>query len=340
MFDVPGRFVLNMCNPNKEAFMLHCSLVKRFVALALLLAAIGPGAAQADRLLTIGAAPMGGTYYTAGVTLADMFKKFAPGVDARVEVTGGTVENPGLMQMGELDLGLANTDMAFFALNGMAPFKDKMGDLRGLFTGLAPGTVQYVVQDKSGILTVPDLKGKRCAIGPQGNSSGLLFFKVLAHYGLKPSDVTVSYLSFSDGVNAMLDGDVDMAIVQAGLPSPAIREAFAGSRKVNMVSFTEEERAAFLKEHPYYIAQTITKADYPELPRDIITFGTGNMVMVHKSLPADLVYKLAAAVFDHLDVFYQAHPTHRFVTLEDAPKTSIPLHEGAIRYFKDKGVLK
>ena len=317
----------------------HRTLARVACSLVVLATAM-TGVARAERLLTIGAAPMGGTYYTAGVALAEMFKKFAPGVDARVEVTGGTVENPGLMQMGELDLGLANTDMAYFALNGMPPFKDNMGDLRGLFTGLAPGTVQYVVLDKSGIRTVSDLKGKRCAIGPQGNSSGLLFFKVLAHYGLQPADVTVSYLSFSDGVNAMLDGDVDMAIVQAGLPSPAIREAFAGSRKVNLITFTEDERAAFLKAHPYYIPQTITTADYPELPREILTFGTGNMVMVHKSLPADLVYKLTAAVFDHLDLFYQAHPTHRFVTLEGASQTSIPLHEGAARYFKEKGVLK
>lgn len=290
---------------------------------------------HAEQLITIGAAPMGGTYYPAGLALADIIARYVPGLDARVEVTGGTMENPTLMQMGELQMGLANADVAYFAHKGMAPFKTPFTDIRAMFSGLAPGVVQYAVLEDSGIRSIKDLAGKRVAVGPQGNSSGLLFVKVLEFYGLAPSDVTRSYVSFADGVSELLDGHVDMAIVQAGVPAPGLQEAFAGPKAIRIISFPQNERDAFLEKYPYYIPYTIPKASYTGLPEDVTTFATQNMVLVHASLPADTVYAITRAVFEHLPDLYAAHPTLRSVTLSGAATTPIPLHEGAVRFFTE-----
>ncbi len=295
--------------------------------------------AKARELLTLGAAPLGGSYYPTAVGLADLIGKYSP-VDIRVEVTGGTVDNPQLMDQGELQLGLANTDMAYFAYNGQPPFPKKLPSLRALFGGLAPGTVQYVVRDNSSIQAIKDLKGKRVAVGPQGNSSGLLFLKVLAYYGLSASDVSLSFLSFSDGVSEMANGHVDMAIVQAGLPSPGLQEVFSGPVKIRILSFPEQDLKGFLQEHPYYVPMRITKAHYPQLEREVSTFATSNMVLVRSSLANDLVYAITAAVFDHLEDFRAVHPSARSVTLEKAADVPVPLHEGAARYFREKGVLR
>lgn len=305
------------------------------ICLMLPLAATAAG----KELYTVGGAPLGGTYYPAAVGLAELITKYVPDAEGRVEVTGGTVQNPVLMEQGELQLGLANADMAYFALKGMPPFKSEMPSLRGLFIGLAPGTVQYTVMEESGIKSIADLKGKRVAVGPQGNSSGLLFVKVLEFYGMKASDVTMSFLSFSDGVNELLDGHVDMAIVQAGLPAPGLQEAFAGPKKIAIMSFPVEDRDRFLTEHPYYIPMDITPKHYEQLSENVITFATSNMVMVREDVPEQKVYEITAAVFDHLEEFYKAHPTIRNVTLEDGAKTPIPLHPGAARYFTEKGVM-
>lgn len=290
---------------------------------------------HAEQIITIGAAPMGGTYYPAGLALADIIAKYVPGLEARVEVTGGTMENPMLMQMGELQMGLANADVAYFAHKGISPFKAPFTDIRAMFSGLAPGVVQYAVLADSGIKTIKDLVGKRVAVGPQGNSSGLLFVKVLEFYAMAPSDVTRSYVSFADGVSELLDGHVDMAIVQAGVPAPGLQEAFAGPKKIHIMSFPEKDRDAFLEKHPYYIPYTITKGSYTGLPEDVTTFATQNMVLVHASLTEDTVYAITKAVFEHLPDLYAAHPTLRSVTLNGATKTPIPLHEGAARFFKE-----
>lgn len=293
----------------------------------------------AGNLLTIGAAPLGGTYYPTAIALADIVARHVPDTETRVEVTGGTMENPALMQQGELQMGLANADAAFFAYNGMPPFKKPLSDLRALFVGLAPGVVQYAVADESGITGIPGLAGKRVAVGPQGNSSGLLFAKVLEFYSIDMADVTRSFISFSDGVGELMDGHVDMAIVQAGLPAPGLQEAFAGHRKIRILSFPVAERDAFLEKYPYYIPVTIPKTTYPLMADDVVTLATQNMVLVHASLPDDLVYAMTKAVFEHLPELYAAHPSLRSVTLETAARSPIPLHEGAARYFREMSVL-
>lgn len=297
--------------------------------------ALSSAPARAADLITIGAAPMGGTYYPAALALAELINKHVPGVDARVEVTGGTMENPVLMEQGELEIGLANADVAFFAHKGQPPFEEPLKNIRAMFSGLAPGVVQYAVLAESGIVSIKDLAGKRVAVGPQGNSSGLLFGKVLEFYGLSLADVTPSYISFSDGVAELLDGHVDMAVVQAGLPAPGLQEAYASGRAVGIISFPEKERDAFLNKYPYYIPVTIPKDTYSGQTADVVTFATQNMVLVHAKLSEKEVYAITRAVFEHLPDLYAAHPSLESVTLKTAVSAPIPMHEGALRYFRE-----
>ncbi|MDR2503727.1 MAG: TAXI family TRAP transporter solute-binding subunit [Deltaproteobacteria bacterium] len=319
---------------------MPCLAVKvLFMSLCLFLPQAA-GAAQKE-LFTVGSAPLGGTYYPAAVGLAEIITKYVPGVEGRVEVTGGTLHNPVLMQQGELHLGLANADIAHSAYHGLGPFDgNKMSDLRALFIGLAPGVVQYVVGADSGISHIRDLKGKRVAVGPQGNSSSMLFISLLEFYGLSHTDVTMNFLSFSDGVNALMDGHVDMAIVQAGLPAPGLQEAFAGTKGIKILSFPEDDRDNFIRNYPYYLPMTITSAHYERIEREVITFATSNMVLIHAEVKEEHAYQITAAVFENLEEFRAAHPTIRSVTLTEAVDVPIPLHPGASRYFKEKGVLK
>lgn len=318
---------------------MHRSALTAFFLAVCLTAGGAAPANAAQKLLTIGGAPMGGTYYPAAIALADIINKYVPEANARVEITGGTMENPALMQQGELQLGLANADVAYFAFHGEPPFRRALPDLRALFVGLAPGVVQYAVLGDSGIRSIQDLKGKRIAVGPQGNSSGLLFSKMLDFYNIRAADVSRSFISFADGVSALLDGHVEMAIVQAGLPAPGLQEAFASRDNIRILSLPEKERDAFLQTYPYYIPATIPKGTYPKMDEDVTTLATRNMVLVHADLDDDIVYAVTKAVFEHLDELYAAHPSLRSVTLETAPETPIPLHQGARRYFRERAVL-
>jgi TRAP transporter TAXI family solute receptor len=289
--------------------------------------------------ISIATAGTGGAYYPVGVGLSEIFTKAIPGMNVSVEVTGGTVENPGLVNIGDCEVGIANSDMAYFAMVGSAPFTNPHPNIKGFINGMAPGVVHYAVLASSGITRIDDLVGKRIAVGPQGNSTSLFLEKVLNLKGYSWKDITPSYLSFSEGMQALSDGKVDMAIASAGPPVSAIQELVATGKKFTLLEFDDGFREEFLKAYPYYIAYVIPKEIYG-LDKDIKTVATQNMLMVNADLDADLVYEMTKAVFENFGTLLAASPSAATITLEIAPNTSIPLHEGAARYYRERGVLK
>lgn len=289
--------------------------------------------------IAIATAGTGGAYYPVGVGMSEIFTKSIPGLSVSVEVTGGTVENPGLVETGDCEIGIANSDMAYFAMVGSQPFTTEHKNIRGFINGMAPGVVHYAVLESSGITSLKDLVGKRIAVGPQGNSTSLFLEKVLNLMGYSWKDITPSYLSFSEGMQALADGKVAMAIASAGPPVSAVQELAASGKKFALLEFDDDFRTKFLEAYPYYIAYDIPEKIYG-LGKTIHTVATQNMLMVNADVDADLVYRMTKAVFENFASLVISAPATATITLADAPNTSIPLHEGAARYYKEMGVIK
>ena len=288
--------------------------------------------------IAIATAGTGGAYYPVGVGLSEIFTKAIPGLSVSVEVTGGTVENPGLVDIGDCEIGIANSDMAIFAYEGEPPFDREHRNIRGFVNGMSPGVVHYAVLANSDIHTFEDLKGKRIAVGPQGNSTSLFLEKVLEMVGISWDEIIPSYLSFSEGMQALTDGKVDMAIASAAPPVSAVQELAASGKAFRLMEFDDEFRAAFLEKYPYYIEYVIS-GDVYGLPNDTKTVATENILIINADLSEDFVYELTKAVLENLPTLVASAPTADTITLENAPFTSIPLHEGAARYYEEKGVL-
>ena len=296
-------------------------------------------ATGAVQTVNIATASMGGAYYPLGVGVSEILADAIPNLEVRVEVTGGTVENPGLVETGDCEIGIANTDMAMFAYEGSAPFEAAYPNLRGWFGGVAGGVVHYCVLEDSGIDSLDDLVGKKIAVGPQGNSTSLFLEKVLTTMGYSWDDISPNYLGFSEGVQALIDGKVDMAIVSAYPPVSAVQELKASGKSFRLLPFEDDFRAKFLEAYPYYTEFTIDKSVY-DLPEDVVTVSTENMFMVNADLDEELVYQMTKAIYENLETFQTAATSASTMTLENAPNTGIPLHPGAERYYKEVGVLK
>lgn len=301
--------------------------------------AAAPAKNEIPSQIAIATASAGGAYYPVGVGLSEILKKTFPNMSVSVEVTGGTVENPGLVNLGDCEIGIANSDMAYFALVGEKPFEAEHPNLKGWINGMAPGVVHYAVLNSSGINTLADLKGKRIAVGPQGNSTSLFLAKVLGVLGIAWEEITPSYLSFADGIQALVDGKVDMAIVSAGPPVSSIIELAASGKAWHLIDFDAEFTAKFLEAYPYYISYTIPANTYNGQTADVHTTATTNMLMVNANLSEEFVYQMTKAAFENLSDWAAAANSVKTITLKDAPNTSIPLHEGAARYYREVGVL-
>jgi TRAP transporter TAXI family solute receptor len=314
--------------------------ISGFVAAVLIaVASAASERAAATDFITIGAGPTGGTYYAVSTGMAKIFGDKIKGVEARVRTTSGAFEAPILVSAGRVDLAPTNANLAVWALGGTEVYKGKkQPNISLLFGGLAGGFLSVVVLDESPIKSLADLKGKRVAVGPQGNTTALLMDQLLGVYGVAPSDYTHVYLNYNDGFSALGDNNVDAAIINTAPPVAAVKE-LSLRKSIRLIPVPDDKRKAFLEKYPFYTEGTMSKKLY-DTSEDIPTVGSSNIIIVRKDMSADLAYQLVKAVYDNLDVLRQAHPSARAITLEKGPKGGLPLHPGAERYFKERGVIK
>jgi len=151
-------------------------------------------------------------------------------------------------------------------------------------------------------------------------------------------DFRPSYISYNDGSMALQDGNVDASILLAGAPTAAVKELMVRT-PIRFIRIDDATVQKFLEKYPYYVRVVIPKATYGTA-ENVLTVGAGNLLIVNAAMSNELAYNITAALYDHVDEFQKVHPSTKEVSLESAPNAGIPLHPGAERYYREKGVLK
>lgn len=287
--------------------------------------------------LKMGTAGTGGAYYPIGSAMADIISKHVDGVQCTAEITGGAVENPRLVHQGEVELAMTNADTLYLAYNGEGTYTEKF-KIAPMFT-TTPSVIQFVTTN-SNINTFADLKDKKICIGPMGGGAAKIFAAVAPIYGFTIDDIRASYISFSEGIQELNDGNLDAVMVQAALPSSAIMELISNGKPWKIINFEEEKLAEIRAKYPYYTSWKISKDMYQGMTEDIMTLSVNNVAICDKDMDADLVYSIVKAVYENLDQLRGAHTSTSAMKIEDGWDTPVPLHPGAEKYFKEKGVMK
>jgi TRAP transporter TAXI family solute receptor len=113
----------------------------------------------------------------------------------------------------------------------------------------------------------------------------------------------------------------------------------ATMHKIRIVEMKGAFREGLQKKHPFYINITIPGGTYKGINQDVETLGFASCLFTHKNIPAENVYKMTKALYEHSDEIAQIHQAGKWIKLETAKKgIFIPFHEGAARYFKEKGI--
>jgi TRAP transporter TAXI family solute receptor len=300
--------------------------------------------AQQQRFVTIGTGGVTGVYYPAGGAICRLVNRDRAkhGLRCSVESTGGSVANVNLLKSGEIEFGVAQSDVQFNATKGMAQFKEgAVGDLRAVFA-LHPEPFTVVSRKEANISKFEDFKGKRFNVGNPGSGTLASMNELLAAMGWKMSDFSLaSELRPDEHGPALCDGKIDGFFYAVGHPSANIQDptTICGAR---LVSLTGPAVDKLVKEKPYYAVATIPGGMYPNNPNPTTTYGVQATVVSSAKVPADVVYAVVKAVFDNLDEFKKLHPALGVLKPEDMIKNglSAPLHEGALKYYKEKGLIK
>lgn len=309
------------------------------VFVAFLLAA--PWAVAAPKIIGIAGGPNGGAYYPMSIGIGKIIETTMTGFKADVATTAGAVANCTLVGTGEMDMGFTNGDTAYEAYTGTARYaKGKLPNVRILFGGVPGGAFHVVVPADSPITSMSQMKGKRVAIGPQGGSTEFIAPKLLKYYGIKKKDMKLTYVSYSDGVQALTDGHVDVTMLTSPIPARAVKQlASVGRMKFRLLNIEPEKAQQFIKDNPFFAQFTLPGKLYG-LSQNTATVATTNIMSVNAKLDADTVYSITKAIFENMEILHKAHPAAKRIKFKSAAVTYIPLHPGAEKYYREKGLIK
>jgi TRAP transporter TAXI family solute receptor len=315
--------------------LVLCSLVLVFSICSVMSL---PGTAQArTQFISIGTGGTGGVYYPYGGGLAEIWTRHVKNVRAVAEVTGASVENIKLAHKGETVVGEVMGDVAFESYYGKGRFEGKPQNITAMFM-MYQNLYHVVALKKSGIRSLQDLKGKRVSVGSPGSGteykSNLVFHAVDVPY----DSFSVKRLSFVENSNALRDGTIDVGVWSVGPPTSSIMD-LSTTHDIVVVPFSKEEIQKVISAYNYYSPSVLPKGFYNGVDEDVPTISVWNVVICTRSLADDLVYELVKAVFEHQDYLMKVYPGARDTNPENAVKFSpIPLHPGAIKYLKEKGL--
>ena len=308
-------------------------------------ALLAPTAIAQQKYLTVGTGGVTGVYYAAGGAICRLVNKDRAkhGIRCSVESTGGSVFNINTIKAGELDLGVAQSDVQYKSAKGLGQFKEAgaYGDLRAVMS-LHPEPFTVLSRKEANIKSFADFKGKKFNVGNPGSGTRASLEELLAAMNWKLSDFALaSELKADEHGPALCDGKIDGFFYGVGHPSANIQDPTT-TCGAKLVSLTGPAVEKLVNEKPYYGYASIPAGLYPNNPQETKTYGVLATLVSSSKVPADTVYVVVKAVFDNFDEFKKLHPALANLKPEEMVKNglSAPLHEGAARYYKEKGWIK
>ncbi|MDR1921140.1 MAG: TAXI family TRAP transporter solute-binding subunit [Candidatus Adiutrix sp.] len=322
------------------------------LALALALAALlaGPGldAAQAapQEFVTLGTGGVTGVYYPVGGAICRLVDKGRRAnehnIRCTVESTGASVFNVNAVRSGDLSLGIVQSDTQFYAYNGIEQFEaagaDK--DLRALFS-LQSEAFTLVARDDANINSFDDLPDKRMNLGDPGSGNRSTLELLMREYGWTPATFKLATdLKPAEMAGALCDNKIDAYVYVVAHPNGSIQEA-ANTCSSHVVPVTGPKVEALIAKYDFYPEAVVPGGVYKGTAEDVKTFGPRATLLTNAALSDEVAYEITKAVFANLDEFKKLHPALGGLTPENMLEgNSAPFHPGAVKYFKEVGLMK
>ncbi|MEK9685330.1 MAG: TAXI family TRAP transporter solute-binding subunit [Rhodospirillaceae bacterium] len=313
------------------------------VASAAMIITSGTALAASKPDIRISTGRQGGAYYNMAAVVADALYRSGQVKSATAESSSGGPENMRLLTKGTVQIGATDMVWSVKARNGEKPYKQK----HDIYTvaPLGQWPLFFVTPAGSKIKTIDDLKGKRVAVGARGSGMENHTRLILGAAGLSFKDIKPIYLSFRPGARAVKDGKAE-AQFQCCVPNPALTELSELSRVRGVELGSAKSKILAL---PVYGEMTLKKGAFKGQPRDIPAIADVNAWYAHKSLSNDIAYLYAKTIIENYKAFAKKMP--QFSTVADihakvktagvkALEIGAPLHPGAMKAYKEAGILK
>ena len=312
----------------------------RLLAAAVAATALLPApSAQAQAFINVLTGGTSGVYYPLGVAIGKIYSDNIPNVKTQVQATKASVENLILLQQGRGELAFTLGDSLKAAWDGdeEAGFKTKLDKLRTI-GAIYPNYIQIVATADSGIKTLTDLRGKSLSVGAPKSGTELNSRAILAAAGLTYKDIgKIEYLPFAESVDLMKNRQLNATLQSAGLGVASLKD-LSTTTEITVVAVPKD---IVDKIGPPFVSAMIPANTYSGQDKDVPTAAVINYLVTSSAVSDDLAYQMTKLVFELLPELANSHAAGKEIRLETAAMGSpVPLHPGAIRYYKEKGLIK
>jgi TRAP transporter TAXI family solute receptor len=205
---------------------------------------------------------------------------------------------------------------------------------------LYPEVIQVVVRGDSKIDSFDDLKGMKVGVGAPGSGTEANFRQLADGYGLKKEDVKAQYLSFSESAEQFKDKHIDAFVVTAGIPNAAIMD-IGSQRSISIINIADDKAALIVKKYPFLSPFTIPANTYKNQTKPIKTIAVNAVLIASTDMKSDVAYQIVKTLFENQNELAATHAKGKELNLKTASTgVSIPFHPGAVKYYKEKGLMK
>lgn len=295
------------------------------------------GGGQTSLVFTLPTGSMGGSYYSSGTAMAQIFNTYVEGMEMSVSASNSQ-DNVGMLESGEVDFAMASGSDYVSVMEDEPQNSPNICSM-GVFN---QNVSMIVVKGDSSYQTLSDLQGKKIQMGSSGSGQYLLNKAIIETLGLTTDDFSAEYMSQSDGTQAFIEGKVEGNMIASGVPSSLLTQISASDPDFRILTWDEDYLAKFLDNYSYYKVCTVDPADLgcKSITEPVKMPAFYGELLVRADVDEEVVYNMCKALYEHQDELVAAYAGCAFCTPEHAVEfSSYNLHPGAQRYFQEIGVL-
>jgi TRAP transporter TAXI family solute receptor len=299
--------------------------------------------AHAKKRIVFGGGPAGGTFQV----VANAIQTYKP-VKAIEEFTvkaqssAGSVENLRKVNSGRSDFGVVYSGHVYLGRNGqMKNDPGKYEDVMAV-SFLYGAPAQLVTRKGSGIKSVKDLVGKKVGVGNAGSGAFANCEMFFTHMGVWDK-IERNAMGYNDAAAAFGNNQLDAFWLFTAYPSGAVIMA-AQTNDIDLIDVDADARATgFYDKYPYFSKLSIPAGTYKGVDQATSSFQDSALWVANKDVPDEVVYKLLSVIYTDEGLAHMRNQKKTFKAMSIAAGVEgivTPLHPGATKFWKEKGILK
>ncbi|BBK31725.1 hypothetical protein EDC65_0529 [Stella humosa] len=319
-------------------------MIGRSLLLAGIGAAMGIAGPASAQTIEFVAGQLGGGWYTMSSGMAKMMQDKNPGLTIKV-VPGGGTANPSKIQQGQSQLGMGLDIFSKMAREGTGVYAGRKHDKVVMIGQSFSDNYVHFIKAQNAPYTFEDVfKQKNVKIGvtKAGSSDEMTYRFVMEEYGqsydkLRANGWKIVQGDYNELASSYKDGQVDYVFLVLGIPGAAVIDMGTG-RKGELMTWPKTLSDTLVSKYGYSPA-TFPKATYPSFQNaDVSAILMATTLMASSDLSDDIAYKVAKTLCENTAELPKIHASMDVYKCETAVKIQpVPVHPGAMKYYKEKG---